>query len=142
MENIKNIRINTDGLRIDIKADRLNANLKEAADLLGERILMDCNKFIPKREGVLKNSGHLEPAGLSGEVVWNTPYAHYQHEGILYVGETTGSAWAKTGEHKVPAVSPKPFNYSSPGTGDHWFEKANEQYGQDWIKMVKERAGK
>lgn len=141
MGNIKDVNINTGNLRIKIEADRLNKNLMKAADFLGESILKDSTKFVPLREGVLRNSGHVEAAGVMGEVIWNTPYAHYQYEGIVYVGEETGSPFAKFGEHKIPAVPNKPLTYATAGTGDHWFEKAKEEYGDTWIKKVKEIAG-
>ena len=38
----------------------------------------------------------------SGEINIPGPYAHYLHEGILFVSPTTGSAWAEKNEIKVP----------------------------------------
>lgn len=138
---INNIRIDGQGASIHISADRLNKNLVSAVDYLGEQILMDCTKFVPMRNGVLRNLGHAESSGTDGEVIWEGPYAHYQYEGILYVGEESGSAFAQLGERKIPAVPEKKLTYSTEGSGDHWFEKANAQYGQEWIKRVKEIAG-
>lgn len=142
MGNIKDVHINTAGLQVNISAARLEHNLVRAMDMLGERILQDCNQFIPKAEGILKNSGYVESEGENGTVVWDGPYAHYQHEGILYVGEETGSAFAKEGERKIPAVPERKLEYGEPGRGDHWFERAYQQYGQQWIDMVRKEAGK
>ena len=118
MGNIKSIDIKSKNLQIHISADRLNHNLDMAMTQLGEEILMDCTDLAPKREGVLRNSAYLQVKDRSthGEVVWDTPYAHYQHEGILYVSEKSGSAYAKLGESKVPSEPEKRLTYSTAGT--------------------------
>lgn len=126
-------------LSININMDRINSGIIDAADTLGESILMYSTKFVPKREGVLRNSGHVERHGSGGEVIWDGPYAHYQYEGILYVGEDSGSPFADFGEKKIPAQPQKALTYSTAGTGPHWFDEAKQQYGQN---MIKEAIGK
>lgn len=132
--DIRNINVNTGNLSININMGRVNSGIIDAADALGESILVYSTKFVPKREGVLRNSGHVEQQGSGGEVVWDAPYAHYQNEGILYVGEESGSSFAGLGEKKIPAEPEKALTYSTTGTGSHWFDKAKKQYGQDMIR--------
>ena len=59
----------------------------------------------------------------AGYVKYNSPYAHYQYEGELYVSSRTGSAWAKDGEYKVPAGKKlKHKKTFHPLATDHWDE--------------------
>ena len=60
------------------------------------------NPYVPAEQvEVLAGSARAYSDGDSGYVEYNTPYAHYQYEGILYVSSITGSAWASAGEYKV-----------------------------------------
>ena len=80
------------------------------------------------------------PDGIyGGEIEWNTPYAHYQYEGELYLTED-GRSFANKGEQKYPTGMP--LHYHTPGTSDHWFERAKETHGQQWIDLVKREVGK
>lgn len=51
-------------------------------------------------------------------VDYESPYAHYQYVGILYVDPNTGSPYAPKGQHKVPTHTP--LRYHTPGTGSYW----------------------
>lgn len=44
--------------------------------------------YMPMQEGIMIANTVIIPQG--GEIDVNTPYAHYQHEGILYVDAKTG----------------------------------------------------
>lgn len=144
MENIKDIHIDAKNLKIDISAERLNNNLAKAMEQLGEEILADCTALVPKREGVLRNSGYvrIQNQSTQGEVIWDTPYAHYQYEGIVYVSAETGSTYAAIGEKKIPAEPERKLTYGEPEAADHWCEKAKDKYGDKWIRNFKETAGK
>lgn len=135
------MKINTHVGSIDISIDtsRLDKNIGEAQKLLNMQIVADCDPLIPFQQGALRNSVNY-PQGINGgEIEWSTPYAHYQYEGELYLAEN-GSSWAKKYEKKYPAG--EPLSYHTEGTGGHWFETAKEQHKEEWIKLVKETAGK
>lgn len=135
------MKINTHvgSVGISIDTSRLEKNIGEAQRLLNMQIVADCDPLIPFQQGALRNSVNY-PQGINGgEIEWNTPYAHYQYEGELYLAEN-GSSWAKKYEKKYPAG--EPLNYHTEGTGDHWFETAKEQHKEEWIRLVKETAGK
>lgn len=74
--------------------------------------LMD--PYVPARNMVLAQNVRIYTEGnpASGErgiVHYQSPYAHYQYAGILYVSSKTGAAWSR-GEYKVPTG--KKLNYS------------------------------
>lgn len=76
------------------------------------RVHMD--KFVPYRKG------NLRKIVFEGDnyISYNSPYAHYVYEGILYVDPETGSSWARKDVTKVPTG--KELVYHTAGTGPHW----------------------
>lgn len=86
-------------------------------------VLEQSEPYIPHKTGTLISAGIIASGG--GQVIWNTPYAHYIHEGKLMVSPTTGSSWAKKDEQKVYAEPTKTLNYHSGDSNrrDHWFDR-------------------
>ena len=72
------------------------------------------DKYVPNRDGDLATSVEEGP----NYIKYNTPYAHYMYEGILYVDPETGSSWAREGTTKVPTN--RKLTYHTPGTGPYW----------------------
>ncbi len=138
-QHIGNVDINIDTKRID-------RNLKEAQKLLNMQVVADCDPLIPFQQGALRNSVNFPSGIYGGEIEYNTPYAHYQYEGKVYgpnipIRDAEGNI---TGWYSPPKKQPtgRKMEYHTPGTGDHWFEKAKEQHKQEWIDLVKRTAGK
>lgn len=138
-QHIGNVDINIDTKRID-------RNLKEAQKLLNMQVVADCDPLIPFQQGALRNSVNYPQGIYGGEIEYNTPYAHYQYEGEVYgpnipIRDAEGNI---TGWYSPPKKSPtgRKLQYHTPGTTDHFFEKAKEQHGADWLRLVKETAGK
>lgn len=74
----------------------------------------------------------------SGEINTPGPYAHYLHEGILYVSPTTGSAWAKKNEIKVP--TDRVLKYTgAPMRGKKWFERMKADHKGDILEAAQAR---
>lgn len=83
-------------------------------------------KYVPMREGTLAQNISIEPY----QVTYNSPYAHYQWEGKLYVDPITGKGafytpdygfWSRPGITKIPTDTP--LNYSkeqNPLATSHW----------------------
>ena len=136
------MKINTHVGNVDIKIDtsRIDGNIKEAQKLLNMQIVADCEPLIPFQQGGLRDSVNYPQGIYGGEIEWNTPYAHYQYIGELYLAEN-GSSWAKKYEKKYPAGKPL-AHIEHPETTDHWFDKAKEQHGKEWVDLVKRTAGK
>lgn len=100
------------------KAKWINA-INHARDLaaaaLAEQMLNDSMQYIPRLNGELRSAGRVEK-GESGKMylVWDTVYALYQWFGVR-----------ADGSHRVN-------NYTTPGTGTKWVDKAKETYGKSW----------
>lgn len=126
-------------MSIHIDTKRIDENVRRAQNLLNMQVVADCDEYIPMDQGALRGSVNY-PDGIYGGVIeWNTPYAHYQYAGELYLTED-GRAFANKGERKYPAGMP--LHYHTPGTSDHWFERAKDAHGQQWIDLVKREVGK
>ena len=80
----------------------------------------------------------------SGQIDIPNPYAHYLHEGILYVSPTTGSSWAKKNEIKVPTE--RELTYAgAPMRGKKWFDRMKADHKGDIIQAAQaliDRGGK
>ena len=127
------------GISISLDTGRMERNISEAQKKLNMQVVADCEEYIPMQQGALRGSVRY-PEGIYGsEIAWNTPYAHYMYNGELYLAEN-GSSWAGKYEKKHPAGTP--LNYHTPGTGDHWFDRAKETHLQEWVDLVKREIGK
>jgi len=92
-------------------AGRLSGRLSLAQAALDEQVLKDSNYFCPQAEGTLQSSGVLATKIGTGEVIWDTPYAHR-----LY-------------------VHPE-YNFSkdkNPNARGKWFEEAKARHRDEWI---------
>ena len=78
------IRQHIGNVDIDISDARLQRNLKEALKLLNMQVVADCDPLIPFQQGALRNSVNYPQGIYGGEIEYNTPYAHYMYEGIVY----------------------------------------------------------
>lgn len=76
-----------------------------------------------------------ELVGIGPDYIdYYSPYAHYQHEGELYVDPDTGSPWAKAGATKVPTGIP--LNHTNGYS--HWDEIMMSVENQNIEKEVQE----
>ena len=131
---------------IHIDTKRIDNNIRNAQKLLNMQISADCDDYIPFANGALRGAVNYPDGIYGGEIEWNTPYAHYQYEGIVYgpnipkfdeEGNLIGF-WSPPEKHSED----RPLHYHTPGTSDHWFERAKETHGQQWIDLVKREVGK
>ena len=72
--------------------------------------LMD--PYVPALNMGLSQNVRTYVEGGSGVVHYLSPYANYQHKGILMVSRITGSPWARMGESKVTAGRKLKYNKS------------------------------
>ena len=140
------IRQHIGNVDIDISDARLRRNMKEAQKLLNMQVVADCDPLIPFRQGSLRNSVNYPQGIYGGEIEYNTPYAHYQYMGDVYgpnipIRDTEGNI---TGWWSPPKKHPtgRKLQYHTAGTGDHWFSKAKEMHKDEWVRLVKQTAGK
>lgn len=131
--------INTQNIQGYVDTNRFDKQYREAHKRLNMLVVGDSTPFIPFQQGQLREQVRY-PDGIYGDVVeWYAPYAHYQYYGTLYTDEL-GRAYVGEGEVKTVNTG-IPLNYSEPGTGDHWFENAKNQYKSQWIKEIRRIAG-
>lgn len=73
---------------------------------LANQALADMNQFVPMDEGILRQTATIDIDGKG--INYNTPYARRQ----FYMHA---------------------YNYTTPGTGPRWDNKAKGMYMSDWI---------
>ena len=75
------------------------------------------DKYVPYREGDLRTIVDIQ----DDSITYESPYAHYQYEGI-----------SKSG---------KSLNYRTPGTGSYWDKRMVSAEIQDVVKEVQDYLG-
>ncbi len=121
-------------IRLDTK--RIDGNIRRAQDKLDMQVLNDMIPYMPRQQGAMVGATNIIEPGL---IATDTPYAHYQYTGELYLTED-GRSWADKEEKKYPTGTP--LKYHTEGTGDHWFETAKNEHKEQWIDLVKREVGK
>ncbi len=107
--------------KVDIDLGGVYNKLSPQAVTSGKRMLAgqamaDMNQYVPAKSHVLRLSVSI---GIDGSSIhYNTPYAAYQ----FY--------------NQFP-----PENYTTPGTGGRWDEKAKGIHMSDWEKAFRNGAG-
>lgn len=98
------------------------------------------DKYMPQDSNQMITSMYNSTKIGSGEININTPYAHYQHEGVLYVdpkykkgafhNSISGRYWSRPNIKKVP--SGKKLNYHGGALrGDHFVERMLADHFED-----------
>lgn len=141
------MRFNNHVGNVHIKLDtkRIDNNLKKAQMKLNMQIVADCEPYVPFRQGALRGSVRY-PLGITGgKIEYNTTYAHYLYQGEVY-GPNIPQRDAEgniVGWFSPPKKSPtgRRLQYHTPGTSDHWFDRAKQEHLSEWIQLVKETVG-
>lgn len=92
--------------------------------------------YMPRRQaGELEHMMIMATVIGSGRIEIPGPYAHYLHEGILFVSPTTGSSWAKKNEIKVP--TDRELTYAgAPMRGKKWFDRMKADHKGDILQAA------
>ena len=92
--------------------------------------------YMPRRQaGELEHMMVMATVIGSGQIDIPGPYAHYLHEGILYVSPTTGSAWAKKNEIKIP--TDQELTYAgAPVRGKKFFDRMKTDHKDDILQAA------
>ena len=122
---------------IDLDIDGLSEKLLGSGtrNFLCTTLLRYFDKYIPKGTGThnLAGSGHVEDDGRV--LVYNTPYAHYQHEGIVLTDEN-GRTWVGRGEKK-PVKTNRKLEHPNGGYS-RWDEVAMSNHKEDVVREIAE----
>lgn len=97
-----------------VKEKLSDANMQRGRYALANQALADMNQYVPMDEGILRMSASIDIDGKA--VNYNTPYAKAQFYGTF-------------------------SNYTTPGTGPRWDEKAKGNHVKDWEKAFLKGAG-
>lgn len=109
------------------------------------------DKYMPMDTGEMITNMYSATKVGSGEINVNTPYAHYQHEGELYVDPKykkgafhdpiSGRYWSKKGVKKIS--SGKKLNYhGGANRGDHFIERMLADHFNDIVNAGQEEIDK
>lgn len=124
-------------VKMDIDAPRIQTRARNTFEaikiLLKIQVAKDCNLNAPMKKNFLRNSALRTAALRTDTIVWDTPYAHFQHEGRVMVGEHSGSPWAMKGERKI--YTNRPLTYTN--GGDHWIQKTFAQRHKAWEDLAR-----
>lgn len=103
-------------------------------------VLRLSDPYVPLAKGELKRSGHIEN---DTDVVWNTLYARYMWNGIVYedpdlhcAGFKTENGWrSRKGVQKVP--TDRSLEYQNGNLrGAHWAERMMQNGGREEIEKA------
>lgn len=141
-------------IEMDVDLSRFNKQYGQAQWLLDSEIMTDMEPFMPKESGVFINVTKGLSAAIAGSgkvYAAAPPFGRFLYEGKTMVDIATGSPWARKGAKKVlvsqysgqtnASENLKISTGSNPRATDHWFKKAKEVYGKQWIKKAKRIAG-
>ena len=123
----------------------LNLNEKAIQTFLASEVARHTDKYVPFGQGILKSSIAIAPDG--SQLSYNTPYAHYQWYGYVWVDPITGKGafhdpisgrfWSRPKTPKVPSA--QMISYSgAPMRGAHWVERMYADEGDQIEKAVME----
>ena len=126
-----------DDIRIKFNASRLNKKISIAGEALTKQIKIDTAQYVPAQ--TLKLSGSTEIRNKNTELVYRTPYAHYQYIGLVRT-DSRGRTFVNSGERK-PILTNRPLKYNKsihPKATSKWFEASKKAYLSKWISLVKD----
>lgn len=115
------ITVDLDGARAKLSDDAMN----RGRYAMGNQMLADMIQYVPKRDSILRPTGHL--TSDNKKIIFDTPYAKAQFQGKI-VRRDTGKT----------VVFRK---YSEPGTGKRWDEKAKGLHLPAWKRAFLRGAG-
>lgn len=99
--------------------------------------------YVPVLNNALRSNARA--VDDSTAIEYQTPYAHYQYQGVMYVDPITGKGsfynpawghWSRPGVDKVK--SDKPLKYTNPNASSKWDEKMMQNDGDRLIKSIQE----
>lgn len=118
---------------------------KRAIAETAQKVLDDCNEYVPNDQGELVSSSESSSDIPSGKLVWNTPSARFLYHGILMIDPKTGSPFARKKQYKIvkkPEVKLKYYKGKNGKAGSHWCERAEADHGEEWKNIYEETFGK
>jgi hypothetical protein len=142
---IEPIGITVGDVKIELSFQRAETATNKAQYWLDSQVMTDVIPFMPFQTGnfVQRSKAQSEAWAGTGKVcVGVPPMGRFLYEGILMVGEESGSPWAMAGERKVVTDQPLQFTQTfHPEAQNHWFDPAKAAHLQEWIDGAKKIVG-
>lgn len=154
------IHVKKDDMTVDIDFARFETQYSKAQYAMDSMIMTGMIPYMPKVTGTFINVTKAMSAAIAGGgwvYAAAPPYGRFLYEGKTMVSPRTGSTYAAAGEKKVlvsqyqgktnareDLIYHSGQNYRSGANREvvpHWFEKAKEVHGKNWIKVAKKIAG-
>lgn len=108
-------------------------------------VIRQCEPYVPFDAGTLSRSANLATKVGSGEVVYDTPYAHYQYYGEVYgpnfLVEVGGEMVWRSPKNGKKSPTGRKLQYNKevhPQAGSFWFERAMADHKEDVLTAAKE----
>ena len=110
---------------------------------IDQAVIDDTRPYVPASpDRTLEFSAQLSTEIGSGLVVYNTPYAHYQNEGIVYGpnipihdGEVLVGFFSPPGRRKYPTDRELTYDTAqNPLAGPHFFERSKADNCKKWVE--------
>lgn len=130
---------------LELDLSRFEKQYQDAQFALDSMVMTGMQPYMPHQTGAFINVTKAQSAALAGSgkvVAAAPPMGRFLYEGKVMVDPETNSPWARPGAKKV--VTDRDLNYNdnhNPEVTDHWFDKAKEKHGDNWVKVVKGIAG-
>ncbi len=129
------------GFRIDVDFDSgtiiqdVSRASEKALYITAKQVEKDCNEYAPFVSGGLVNSSVIVGQGSEKAVVWNAPQARFLHEGVVMVGKTSNSPYAKKYERKIVTSRKLTYNTAhNSKAGKQWTLRAKKEKLLAWQK--------
>ena len=135
------MQVNVEIKKIDEKR-KISKSADAALTLLRDEFIEDENLHVPVSGGAPRNGGgeslqgsartHSDHQAHDGELTlrWDTPYAPYQHRGLVMHGPVGDRDYG-----------PEELNYTSATARSEWTKHAEKVYGENWAKALQKLMG-
>lgn len=112
-------------------ASKWNGRYEKAQRFVDSEVLRLNDRYVPFRQGNLKQSGILGTVIGSGTVSYIAPYSRYQYYGKLMIGPAP----------KILTDIPLKYHSGDPNRQAHWFERMKARHGEQIIRGAGKIAG-
>lgn len=125
----------------NVKIDINEANIisRFESNLFGLKLASEWKKqidpYVPRNIGHLMNNITIRPF----EIVYHSPYSHFQYVGVVYEDPDTHSAWARKGVTKVIRTGPQKLVYDhskNPYATSEWDKAARDAGKVDTLAQI------
>lgn len=115
-----NVKIDLSGIEKKVSPE----NFAKGQFAIANQAMLDMKRFVPKRKGELRASGHVR----QGSIIYETPYARLRYYGKKRKGFFSEKQRRFFFANKDKLLSQKP----TPGTGPRWDKKAAALHSKKW----------